>query len=102
MRYLDFVVDKQNIKKQGDFSGLVAGTKGYLLARFSFTSDWSRHRKVAVFTCRDGEHPVLLSGGVCQVPDEVAACGTFKVHVVGARGDDTIMSGRTTVIQRRH
>lgn len=102
MRMLDFVVNKQNIEKQGDFSGLIAGTKNFLYARFSFSREWVGYCKVAVFTCRDGEFPVLLSNNSCKVPDEAAACSSFKVHVVARRGDEDIMSGRTTVIQRRH
>ena len=103
MRTLEFVVDKQNISKQGDFSGLVAGTKGYLQARFSFSVDWASYRKGAVFTCCDGEFAALIEGGVCKVPDEAAACTTFKVHVVGRKSDGSeITSGRTTIIQRRH
>lgn len=103
MRTLMFVVNKQHIEKQGDFSGLVAGSRGYLNASFKFSNDWAGYRKVAVFTCKSGEYPALIVGDRCAVPDEAAACPTFKVHVVG-RGSsgDTVTSGRTTVIQRRH
>lgn len=103
MRTLKFSVDKQKLTKQGDFTGLVAGTSGYLQAQFGFSADWSGYRKAAVFTCRDGaEHPVLITGGTCMVPDEAAACDSFKVHVVGRRGDEELRSSRVTIIQRRY
>ena len=102
MRTLTFIVDKQMVTKQGDFGGLIAGTKGYLHAWFRFSADWSGTRKVAVFTCSTGEYPVLIVGGTCAIPDEVAACLTFKVYVVGRKNGQDITSSRVTVIQRRH
>lgn len=104
MRTLNFIVDKQIITKSPgcDFTGLVAGTRGYLRAHFSFSADWSSYRKVAVFTCDAGEYPSPIVGGMCDVPDEAAASDSFKVHVVGKHGDNFIKSGRTTVVQRRY
>lgn len=104
MRVLDFVVNKQNISKAPDcdFSGLIMGSSGYLQARFTFSPEWAGYRKAAVFTCRTGKYPVLVKGCVCNVPDEVAACSSFKVQVVGKRGDEVLPSGPVTVIQRRH
>ena len=103
MQVLDFVVNKQSISKSPncDFSNLIAGSKGYLQARFTFTKEWSGYRKAAVFICRTGEYPVLIDGGMCAVPDEAAACSSFKVTVVGKRNNDTITCGRATVILRR-
>lgn len=102
MRTLTFVVDKQTLRKSGDFDGLVAGTHGYLRAQFSFSGDWSGYRKVAVFKCRGAEYPVLLAGNACNVPDEAAACTSFRVYVVGKHGDTRLSSGIATVIQRRY
>lgn len=101
MRILEFDVDKQKMTKQGDFSGLIAGSKGYLKARFSFSSEWNGYRKAAVFKCPTGEYPVLINGCMCDVPDEAAACTSFKVHVVGKRGGEMIKCAHVTVIQRR-
>jgi hypothetical protein len=103
MRILDFVVDKQTIAKSDkcNFGDLVAGTTGYLQARFCFSREWSGYRKVAVFTCKSGEYPVLIESTMCAVPDEVAACTSFKVTVVGKRGGSTLTCGRTTVVLRR-
>lgn len=102
MRTLSFVVDKQNLSKHGDFDGLVAGTKGYLHAWFRFSNDWAGSKRVAVFTCDKGTYPMLITGGTCVIPDEVTACSTFKVHVVGRRGDEDLKSSRVTIIQRRY
>ena len=49
MRVLHFSVNEQNIKKSGDFSGIVKGSKGYLKAEFSFGSEWSRRKAAASF-----------------------------------------------------
>ena len=103
MHRLTFVVNGQNLVKLKGFDGLVAGTKGHLQAHFTFTGDWSGLRKVAVFTCRSGEYPVLITNNTCMVPDEVAACESFKVHIVGKLLDGgKLPSSRVTVIQRRH
>ena len=42
MRILKFVVENQKIKQDPscDFSGLVAGTEGYLKAEFVFSKEW--------------------------------------------------------------
>ena len=40
MRTLQFKVDGQNLSKDGDFSGLIAGTKGYLYAEYNFDGEW--------------------------------------------------------------
>lgn len=102
MHTLQFRVDKQTLTKQDGFDGLVAGTRGYLRARFAFSTDWAGHRKVAVFSCAAGEFAVLISGNICDVPDEVAACSSFKVRCVGRSDTSTLTSTRVTVIQRRY
>lgn len=49
MRILQFRINGQKLSKDGDFSNLVAGTKGYLKAAFNFDEDWDGCRKAAVF-----------------------------------------------------
>lgn len=103
MRLLDFVVDKQSICKSTncDFTGLVAGTKGYLYARFGFSAEWRSIKKVAVFKCDSGEYPVIIKHGMCRVPDEVAAATSFKVTVIGRNNNKTMTCSHATVVQRR-
>ena len=40
MRVLNFKVSGQSLSKNGDFSGIVAGTKGYLRLSFDFDPEW--------------------------------------------------------------
>lgn len=47
MRILQFKVTGQNLSKDGDFSGIVAGTKGYLYTEYNFDSEWDGCRTVA-------------------------------------------------------
>lgn len=88
MRVLEFIATGQTLKRAPacDFSGIVAGSKGYLFARFHFSRDWAGCKKVAVFTCKGKEHPVGLKDNMCEVPPEVLTGGPVQVHVLGARG----------------
>lgn len=102
---LAFSVNKQTLEKHEGFERLVAGTSGYLRAAFSFSSDWVIYRdRAAVFTGPGGlERRVDLKNNTCMVPDDIAACMSFKVHVEGESPVGAVMrSGRVTVIQRRH
>lgn len=104
MRVLDFDVNNQKITKSPkcDFGGLVVGSSGFLYARFNFSHEWVGYKRVAVFTCKSGEYPVMIQAGICEIPPEVLACNSFKVSVVGKRGDSMLPSNRVTVIQRRY
>lgn len=100
MRTLTFVVDKQDLQKHGDFNGLTVGTNGCLHAWFRFSTEWSGRRRLAIFTCNAGEFPALIIGGTCAIPNEVTACKTFDIRVVGMRkGCDDMISTRVSIIQ---
>ena len=47
MRILQFKVTGQNLSKDGDFSGIVAGTKGYLYTAYNFDGESIRNGTVA-------------------------------------------------------
>lgn len=49
MRTLQFKVSGQSLSKDGDFSGLIAGTKGYLYTAYNFDGEWDGCKKAAVF-----------------------------------------------------
>lgn len=50
MRMLNFTVEGQRLKKEGDFSGIRAGSVNYLKCQFrSGDDDWKRSKKAAVF-----------------------------------------------------
>lgn len=104
MRVLDFDVNNQKITKSPkcDFSGLVVGSSGFLYARFNFSQEWTGYLKVAVFSCKSGEYPAKVQAGICEIPAEVLAEDSFKVSVVGKRGDSRLPCNRVTVIQRRY
>ena len=88
LRILEFNVDKQRlIKRPGcDFSGLVAGSVGYLKAKFYLSDDaWGKcTNKVARFWINDLEHAELLDdSNSCVIPTEVLTGSKFKVSVLG-------------------
>ena len=103
MRMLDFSVDKQIISRSAtcDFTGLVAGTSGYLHARFYFSREWSGFLKIAKFDGPECTKHVPLIGNSCSIPPEVLTGGSFKVSVIGKRGKDYLTTSSATVIQRR-
>lgn len=87
MRFLDFTISGQMLKRVPacDFTGIVAGSRGYLFARFHFSADWVGCKKVAVFICKGREYPVGLSNNRCEVPTDVLTGGPVQVYVVGQR-----------------
>ena len=85
MRRLVFAVEGQNLRKAGDFSGITAGSKGYLCCHFGTADyDWLVAKKAAVFN--DREAVPLDSSMECMAPDEVTDGKSFKVQLVGQRG----------------
>lgn len=102
MRELVFEVDGQRLKKQADcdFSGLVAGSEGYLKAKFIFSSEWDGCKKAASFWVDDKEHAKLLDDAdSCVIPIQASASEMFKVSVVGIRSGYKINSSKTKVRQ---
>lgn len=105
MRTLDFVVDRQLMYKHPacDFNNLVAGSVGYLRAKFHFSKEWDEcNRKVARFWIGDREVPVLLDEeGSCNIPPEVLTGKVFKVKVVGAKveGSEAIFKIETMKVR---
>ena len=102
MRVLKFKADGQRLKKQADcdFSGLVAGSAGYLRAEFTFSDDWLGCKKVAGFIADDKEYPVMLDDNdSCMIPTEALSGELFKVYVVGANVGYKIITNHTKVKQ---
>lgn len=102
MRTLKFSVDGQRLRKRidCDFSGLVAGSVGYLRAEFEFSDDWAGCKKAASFWIEDQEYAVRLdSNDSCIIPSEALSGALFKVSVVGIRSDYKISTTRTRVHQ---
>lgn len=99
MRILKFAVNQQNIKKDGDFSGLVPGTKGYLFAEFHFSSDWSGCRIAASFFSNNGEYPVQVTGNRCEIPEEVLKGSRFLVQLTGIKNGFKIKTNKLLIRQ---
>ena len=104
MRILEFNVNKQRlIKKIGcDFSGLVAGSVGYLKAKFYFSdNEWAGcTTKIARFWLNGAEHAVLLdSNNSCMIPPDVLIRSKFEVSVLGAAPGYQIETNKITVRQ---
>lgn len=105
MRTINFIVNKQalSLDPACDVSDLVPGTKGYLLANFSFSSEWDGCVKVAAFFSnlgREYEPQVLANGTSCMIPTEALSKSVFKVQVIGQKGDYNIRTNKTIVYQK--
>lgn len=87
MRVLEFTAAGQKLAKANgcDFTGIVAGTQGYLYASFSFSKDWAGCKKVAVFSCNGKEYAVPVLYNICEIPAEALTGSAVQVYVIGRR-----------------
>lgn len=102
-RILEFDVNKQRLtkKRNCNFANIVAGSIGYLKAKFYFSQDeWRDCRKAASFWIGEEEHAVLLDNNdSCIIPPEVLTFDRFQVSVTGMRSDYRIKTNKTKVKQ---
>ena len=90
---LDFCVDEQFIR--APHHKVVADSRGYLTARFSFGEAWRGLTKTAVFLGADGRtYHVLLTDDACEVPPQVLRPTQFFVSVFGG---DRLTTDRVAV-----
>lgn len=109
MRILEFDVDRQKITrtKGCDFKHIVAGTTGYLKAKFNFSSEgyaWNGCQKAASFWKGDEEYAVLLdNSNSCMIPDEVTDGHVFYISVTGLikgeKSDYKINTNKIKIVQ---
>lgn len=103
MRTLEFDVKKQRITKKRtcDFNGLVAGSVGYLKAKFHFSKEWRQCiAKFASFWVDEQEYAVKLDKeNCCEIPAEALVKDKFKVSVVGVNPPFQIGTNKSTVKQ---
>lgn len=104
MRILEFNVAKQRITKKQDcdFSGLVAGSVGYLYAKFHFSeNEWNRcTKKIARFWIGESEYAKPLGDdNICVIPPEVLIGKRFEVSVIGASKDYKIETNKINIRQ---
>lgn len=98
MAQLLFQVDNQTISRTDKFK-VVAKSKRYLRAKFTFSDDWGDAGKTAQFVnTRDGKaHDRILDEyGECEVPEEVLDYDDSKV-LVSAFSGDRITTNEATV-----
>ena len=103
MRILSFIVSAQNIQKDPacDFSGIVAGTQGYLRAEFSMSKEWMGCKLAVVFSCLGKEYAEPVLNGGCKIPSEALTWDSFGVRVVGQRAGYRITTNEIKVRQER-
>lgn len=105
MRVLEFDVEQQVLKKtpRCDFSNIVAGSVGYLKAKFHFlTTEWDNCVRVANFSVDNKEYAVKLDkDNSCEIPAEVLGGPTFFVEVHGAKPMYRIKSTKFKVKQKQ-
>lgn len=102
MRELRFNVSGQSIikDKSCDFSGIVAGTEGYLYAKFSFSKEWNGCLKVASFWKNGQEHSAPITNDCkCVIPKEALNWSSFEVSCTGRKKAYTITTNRVRVSQ---
>lgn len=98
MRKLMFVVNGQQLRKANDFSGIMAGSKGYLKCGLQLDdNDWRRARKVMVF---NDQYAVAVNADYeCRVPDEVTDAKSFKVQLIGQAGQTRMITNPVLIEQ---
>lgn len=103
MRTLEFIITGQKIAKNPDcdFSGIVAGTEGYLQAEFLFSEEWAGCRMAAVFSSLGKEYPRPVTEGKCVIPAEALEWDNFGVRVVGQRENYRITTNEIKIRQER-
>lgn len=102
-RTLEFNVDGQRLmrRRDCDFSGIVAGSIGYLRAKFNFTlKGWYGCTKAASFWVGDKEYAVLLDkDDSCMIPSEALIGDRFEVSIMGAKTGYKIETTKVKVRQ---
>lgn len=101
MRTLRFSARGQSLAKLYGCKGIVAGSRGYLRARFRLSADYDGCFVAAAFATPDGrEYAVPLTGDTCDVPDEVAAGQQWAVRLVAVRRDGFRLETNAVEIQQ--
>ena len=102
-RILEFDVEKQRMtkKRDCDFTHIIAGSTGYLKAKFNFAqSEWKGCKKAASFWLNGNESAVLLDKtNTCLIPSEVLVGDKFFVSVTGMKNDYKITTNQVKVKQ---
>jgi hypothetical protein len=101
MRTLHFRASGQRLRYEDDGTPPpVAGSEGYLQARFALGPEW-RGMKVAAsfFDAHGGEHAVLLDRRRCMIPSEALAGRVIRVALTGVKEGTKIATNVAIVPQ---
>ena len=101
MRILRFIVNRQILSPDEacDFTGLIPGTKGYLIAKFDFSPEWAGCKKAASFWRYGDEYAVPIIGSECVIPEEVLDSRSIQVSVTGGRDGYRIVTNKCRLKQ---
>lgn len=101
MRILKFNINEQKIEKDisCDFSNIVAGTKGYLYAQFSFSQDWNGCKKASCFVNQGKEYFAPIINGMSKIPEDALTQSIFYVYAIGEKDGYRITTNRVGVRQ---
>lgn len=89
MRTLEFIAAGQRLTKAPacDFTGIVAGSCGYLRAHFTFSHEWDGCKKIALFSSKGRTCAVPVVDNMCDIPAAALTGSAVQVYVTGRKGD---------------
>lgn len=101
---LKFTVSGQHITLDStdEATKLVPGSKGCVVAQFSFSPEWKDYAKVVSFHSRLGRECgalILKNGSSCIIPAEALSKRIFKVQLHGKKSDSVMVTDKATVVQ---
>lgn len=108
MRELRFNVNKQKLSRdpKTTFSGIVGGSKGYLMASFTFPLEWAGLKKVASFRTESGkvEYAPISFDNTCHFPDAITGdeneyVPKIYVCVIGMGDGVNLMTNEVAILQ---
>lgn len=102
-RTLEFIVEGQRLKKDPNcsFSGIVAGSKGYLECHFAFSPEWKGVSKAVIFTDGNQELYEPLKYDKCKVPDAITDSSRIHIQVAGKDGGTFLRTNEAVILQKK-
>lgn len=100
-RKLRFIVTGQEIRKDPscDFTNIVANSRGYLTASFTFLGDWSGMQKVGLFYKYGQEYAEKIVNNECVIPAEALTYTNFQVGVCGVKDATRVFTNKVVIEQ---
>lgn len=77
-------------KLTSDIAKPITGNVNYYKCNFTFSDEWAKLTKYAVFSKKDKTYTIEISGGSCFMPHELLRLsGNMSIGVFGTNGSDT-------------